>query len=64
MRQMKRYLPDKQQERAQDLGSALNSRDRRKLQLLRNTSAVTSVLFVRRVNTYFERHTAATWPEL
>lgn len=26
--------------------------------------AVTSVLFVRRVNTYFERHTAVPWPEL
>lgn len=39
MRQMKPYLPDKQQERAQDLVSALNSRDPRKLQLLRNTSA-------------------------
>ncbi|OCB54216.1 hypothetical protein A5722_21715 [Mycobacterium vulneris] len=26
--------------------------------------AVTSVLFVRRVNTYFERHTAVRWPEL
>lgn len=39
LRQMKPYPPDKQQQRAQDLVAALNSRDPRKLQLLRNTSA-------------------------
>lgn len=39
LRQMKPYLPDNQQQRAQDLVAALNSRDPRKLQLLRNTSA-------------------------
>lgn len=36
---MKPYLPDKQQQRAQDLVAALNSRDPKRLQLLRNTSA-------------------------
>lgn len=38
LRQMKPYLPDKQQQRAQDLVAALNSRDPKRLQLLRNTS--------------------------